>query len=96
MTCQRRCAGEAQRRRYGRHTRLAAVYRYRIGFLGFCLCLFIVVHTVAAARRGPGTLGMERNIMTVLLFNLLIAVAATIAAPLCIGVRQRLSSPKSY
>jgi hypothetical protein len=45
--------GEAQRRRYGRHTRLACFYRRRIGFLGFYLCLFIVADTVAGRKLRP-------------------------------------------
>jgi hypothetical protein len=49
--CQRRCAGEAQRRRYARHTTLACISRHRIGFLGFCFCLLIVAHALAAARQ---------------------------------------------
>ena len=45
------------------------------GFLGFCLCLSIVVHPVVCAD-----FEHQRNIMTVLFFNLLIAVALKIAA----------------
>ena len=46
--------GEAQRRRYGRHTRLACFYRRRIGLLGFYLCLFIIADTVRSAPRCAG------------------------------------------
>jgi hypothetical protein len=72
ITCQRRCAGEAQRRRYGRQTRLTSISGHRIGVLGFCLCLLIVAHRLAPA-------GMEKNIMVVLVFDFLIAVAVAIA-----------------
>jgi hypothetical protein len=79
---QRRCASEAQRRRYGRHTSLTCIYHYGFRFLGSYFGILILADTVSVLP----LCDMEKNIMLVLLGYFLIAATVSVTASAIVGL----------